>query len=62
MQFSNRKAKYDREGKCFAKFKSIVMIEGRRDLEAGDIDKKRDSMTQKERAEGRKGGRLEKLR
>ncbi len=42
MQVSKRKAKYDREGKCFAKFKSIVMIEGRRDLEAGDIDKKKE--------------------
>ncbi len=37
----------------------MVMIEGWRDLEAGEIDKKRrtDTMTQKERAEDRKVGR-----
>ncbi len=31
--------KYDREGKCFAKFKSTVMIEGQRDSEAGETGK-----------------------
>ena len=40
------------------KFKSTVMIEGQKDLEAGEIDKKRrrDSMTQEKsfKKEGRK--------
>ncbi len=44
-------AKYEKEGKSFAKLKST--IEGQRDSEAGDVDKGRrwDSKTQEERAE-----------
>ncbi len=49
--------KYEKEGKSFPKPKSTIMIEGH--SEAGEVDKgkRRDSMTQKERDEKKKGGR-----
>ncbi len=40
MEVTKRKVKYKKEGKSFAKPKSTIMIEGQRDSEAGERQRK----------------------